>query len=125
MTLFRFQDIDSPGGSGDVDAVLGLRRLDAMQWEGWCFQLSCHRGLRSPESVVEAINARIKELIRTKQGAISSGALRDGDDSRLLSDATVSGVQLQGWLYVSVTVSVRREMPQEPVFPACSAQLKS
>ncbi|KAK5659664.1 hypothetical protein OQA88_872 [Cercophora sp. LCS_1] len=116
MALFRFGDRTRPTIS--VDVVVGLRRLDAMRWEGWCFQLS-KKGTPPPlASVMETVNLRIKGLLENKvQGAVSSAALRDalGDDCRVLTDATVMGVQLQGRWYVSVSVSLKLEMTQEGV----------
>ena len=119
MALFRFQDTFSRDVLDGVDVVLGLRRLDAMEWEGWCFQLSCRQGQVPPALVVSNTNRKIRELVgNSRKGIVSSAALRDslGDDLRLISDATVTGVQLQGRLYVSVSVSVRPEMLMDCVF---------
>ena len=109
MALFRFEDSVSPGF---FDVVLGLRRLDAMQWEGWCFQLSCLNDPPLPSQVIRTTNKRINRLIpMSRKGAVSSATLREtlGDDPRLISDATVAGLQQQGRLYVSVSVSLRPE----------------
>jgi hypothetical protein len=122
MALFRFQDTTASEMSPvTFDVVLGLRRLDAMQWEGWCFQLSHPKKLLDlppPASVIKDTNERIKALIaKSEKGVVSSTALREslGDDPHLMSDATVTGVQLQGRLYVSVSVSLRPETPGESV----------
>ncbi|RYP68877.1 hypothetical protein DL771_006416 [Monosporascus sp. 5C6A] len=102
MSLFRFQDTASSGGGdgGDsVNVVLGLRRLDAMQWEGWCFQLTRRESSLPPALVSQAANRKMKELIRSRRSeAVTAAALRNtlGDDSRLFFNATVTGVQLQG-----------------------------
>src|SRR5207247_1386859 len=64
MALFRFQDTHSARGFDDVDVVLGLRRLDAMQWEAWCFQLSCRQDPPPPPAlVVQNANKKIRELV--------------------------------------------------------------
>jgi len=58
------------------------------------------------------LNLRIKGLLQSeKRGAVLSASLRDalGDDCRLLSDATVTGVELQGRWYISVSVSTKHE----------------
>lgn len=53
MGVFRFQSHYSHDKR--VDVVVGLRRLDAMQWEGWCFQHSCQR---------DSLGATLTSLIR-------------------------------------------------------------
>lgn len=108
MGLFRFQ---SPVSDKDnVDIVVGLRRLDAMQWEGWCFQRASTA--ESLESTLSVINQKISDLTKAKKAAISAAVLRQdlGDDSRLKSDATVEGIQLQGRLYISIAMTFKPEI---------------
>jgi hypothetical protein len=90
MGVFRFQS--SAAHDKKVDVVVRLRHLDAMQWEGWCFQRA-YQG-SSLESTLSVINQRVSELTRTR--SVSTGMLRDslGDDSNLMTDATVEGMQL-------------------------------
>ena len=106
MGVFRFQS--SGAHDKKVDVVVGLRRLDAMQWEGWCFQRA-YQG-SSLESTLSVINQRVSELTRTR--SVSTGMLRDslGDDSNLMTDATVEGMQLQGRLYISISMSQKPEV---------------
>jgi len=106
MGVFRFQS--SVAHDKKVDVVVGLRRLDAMQWEGWCFQ--CAYEGNSLESTLSVINQKVSELTRTRM--VSSGMLRDslGDDSNLMTEATVEGMQLQGRLYISISMSEKPEI---------------
>jgi hypothetical protein len=108
MGVFRFEHPSWDGKK--IDVIVGLRRLDAMQWEGWCFQRSCKGG--TLESTLTTINQKITELAKTKQSLITSGNLRDslGDDSSLVTDAIVEGMQLQGRLYISISVSLKPEI---------------
>ncbi|CAH0044800.1 unnamed protein product [Clonostachys solani] len=108
MGLFRYQS--STWGNSAIDVVVGLRRLNAMQWEGWCFQM---RTACSIEESFDSINSKISKAIEgTKNADISPGLLRDtiGDDARLITEATVSGTQLQGRLYVSITLATKPEI---------------
>ncbi|KAH7357270.1 hypothetical protein BKA65DRAFT_475049 [Rhexocercosporidium sp. MPI-PUGE-AT-0058] len=59
-----------------------------------------------------SLEKKITELRRIRSSAISSGTLREklGDDSRLMTDATVEGVQLQGRLYISISISMKPEI---------------
>lgn len=108
MGVFRFQSPSSL--EKKVDLVVGLRRLDAMKWEGWCFQRSCKED--TIENTLSAINEKITELRRIKSSAISAWTLREslGDDSKLMTDATVEGVQLQGRSYISISISMKPEI---------------
>lgn len=108
MGVFRFQSVNRRDES--VDVVVGLRRLNAMEWEGWCFQRSC-RG-KTLEATFTEINGKIEGMTSTKSTDISSRRLRDflGDDSSLTSNATVEGMQLQGRLYISVLLSPTSEI---------------
>ncbi|RDW63503.1 hypothetical protein BP6252_11048 [Coleophoma cylindrospora] len=107
MGVFRFL---SRALNKKVDIVVGLRRLNAMQWEGWCFQRSYHGD--SLESTLTMINHQVTDLTRKKHSITSSGMLRDslGDDSNLMTDATVEGMQLQGRLYISISMSIKPEI---------------
>lgn len=108
MGLFRYQS--STWENSAIDVVVGLRRLNAMQWEGWCFQM---RSACSIEESFDSINSKISKAIEgTKHADISPGLLRDtiGDDARLITEATVSGTQLQGRLYVSITLATKPEI---------------
>ncbi|PNY27415.1 Uncharacterized protein TCAP_02659 [Tolypocladium capitatum] len=113
MGVFRFQSVARKDEG--VDVVVGLRRLNSMQWEGWCFQLS--RRAKALEATFTEVNGKIEKMTAASHadlssGALSSGALRDalGDDSSLMSNATVEGIQLQGRLYISVLVSPMPEI---------------
>ncbi|VUC33674.1 unnamed protein product [Clonostachys rosea] len=108
MGLFRYQS--STWENSAIDVVVGLRRLNAMQWEGWCFQM---RSTCSIEESFDSINSKISKAIEgTKNADISPRLLRDtiGDDARLITEATVSGTQLQGRLYVSITLATKPEI---------------
>jgi len=90
-----------------------------MPWSGRAGASSYPAGQVPPALVVSNTNRKIRELVgNSRKGIVSSAAFRDslGDDLRLISDATVIGVQLQGRLYVSVSVSVRPEMLMDCVF---------
>ncbi|PTB78744.1 hypothetical protein M440DRAFT_1399860 [Trichoderma longibrachiatum ATCC 18648] len=109
MGIFRFQSIDKTHEK--VDVVVGLRRLNTMEWEGWCFQLSYRD--RSLEQAFHEVNKRIeRELARSSSDEMTSQKLRDslGEDSSLTSSATVEGIQLQGRLYISILVSLTAEL---------------
>ncbi|KAH6611511.1 het domain [Trichoderma cornu-damae] len=134
MGVLRFQSIDK--ADEEVDVVVGLRRLNTMEWEGWCFQLSC-RGL-SLEDTFRQVNRRIEGIAATSaSGELTSRTLRDslGDDSSLTSSATVEGLQLQGRLYISVLVTLTAEIltakevseaPSRPVkLSRCNQMLSS
>ncbi|ETS02876.1 ankyrin [Trichoderma reesei RUT C-30] len=109
MGIFRFQSIDKTHEK--VDVVVGLRRLNTMEWEGWCFQLSYRD--RSLEHAFHEINKRIEsELAKSSREEITPRRLRDvlGEDSSLASSATVEGIQLQGRLYISILVTLTAEI---------------
>jgi ankyrin repeat protein len=108
MGVFRFQSPHSHDKT--VDVVVGVRRLDAMRWEGWCFQRSCQG--EPLGTTLAFINQKISDLTGTKKTLISPGILRDsfGADSRLLTNATVEGMQLQGRLYISISISLKPEI---------------
>ncbi|KAK1253247.1 hypothetical protein MKX07_001324 [Trichoderma sp. CBMAI-0711] len=109
MGIFRFQSIDKTHEK--VDVVVGLRRLNTMEWEGWCFQLSYRD--RSLEHAFHEINKRIEsELAKSSRDEITPRRLRDslGEDSSLASSATVEGIQLQGRLYISILVTLTAEI---------------
>ncbi|EHK42058.1 putative ankyrin repeat-containing protein [Trichoderma atroviride IMI 206040] len=112
MGVFRFQSIDK--SSEKVDVVVGLRRLNTMEWEGWCFQLAYRD--ESLEHVFQEINKKIEKTTRKSNNSeMTSSTLRDslGEDSTLASSATVEGVQLQGRLYISISVIPRAELLAE------------
>ena len=115
MGVFRFQT--SAVHDKKVDVVVGLRRLDAMQWEGWCFQRACQGS--SLESTLSVTNQRVSQLTRAR--VISTEMLREslGDDSKLVTDATVEGMQLQGRLYISISIS------QKPEIQSMTAQVRT
>ncbi|TFA98847.1 hypothetical protein CCMA1212_009450 [Trichoderma ghanense] len=109
MGIFRFQSIDKTHEK--VDVVVGLRRLNTMEWEGWCFQLSYRD--TSLEHAFFEVNKRIEsELVKSSSDEITSQKLRDllGEDSSLTSSATVEGIQLQGRLYISILVTLTAEI---------------
>ncbi|KAL6879204.1 hypothetical protein J3F83DRAFT_725438 [Trichoderma novae-zelandiae] len=109
MGIFRFQSIDNT--QEKVDVVVGLRRLNTMEWEGWCFQLS-YRDI-SLEHAFHEVNKRIEsEIAKSSSDELTSKKLRDslGQDSSLTSSATVEGIQLQGRLYVSILVTLTAEI---------------
>ncbi len=108
MGLFRFKQHSWKGGQ--VDVLVGLRRLDNMSWEGFCFQRL--GGAESPERTLAAINRKIEEVTKTEDESISSWRLREllGEDAKLTTDASVKGLQLQGRLYISVSVFEKREI---------------
>ena len=120
MAVFRFRDLTSPHGDGHntIDVVVGLRRQKRMDWEGWCLQLS-RRGLPALSSVLDTINREIKQLAESnRQGApLSAAALRYalGDDHHLLSDASVTSIQLHGRSYVSISMTTKHEMSGESI----------
>ncbi|UKZ72645.1 hypothetical protein TrVFT333_000278 [Trichoderma virens FT-333] len=112
MGIFRFQSVDK--ADDKVDVVVGLRRLNPMEWEGWCFQLS-YRDV-SLEHTFHQVNNRIEKITSgSNNSEITSKALRDslGEDSSLTSSATVEGVQLQGRLYISIQVTQTAEILTE------------
>ncbi|KAH8646306.1 hypothetical protein BX600DRAFT_477473 [Xylariales sp. PMI_506] len=118
MGLFRFQS--SNPHNQKIDIVVGLRRLDAMQWEGWCFQLACKE--ESLETTLSKANQKIANLARTRNTSVTAPMLRNllGDDSKLGTEATVEGIQIQGRLYISISMSMKseiqsgREIPLHP-----------
>jgi ankyrin repeat protein len=112
MGVFRFQQTDK--SDDKVDVVVGLRRLNTMEWEGWCFQLA-HRD-EPLEHIFQQINKRIEKIThKSKNKEITSATLRDslGEDSTLASSASVEGVQLQGRLYISILVTLTAELLAE------------
>ncbi|KAM0523112.1 hypothetical protein ACHAPE_001604 [Trichoderma viride] len=112
MGVFRFQSIDE--SSEKVDVVVGLRRLNTMEWEGWCFQLAYRD--ESLEHVFREINKKIEEIThKSNNSEITSATLRNclGEDSTLASSASVEGVQLQGRLYISILVTLTAELLAE------------
>ncbi|KAK1244088.1 hypothetical protein MKX08_002226 [Trichoderma sp. CBMAI-0020] len=112
MGVFRFQSTDK--SSEKVDVVVGLRRLNTMEWEGWCFQLAYRD--EALENVFQEINKKIEQIThKSNQSAMTSATLRDclGEDSTLASSASVEGVQLQGRLYISILVTARAELLTE------------
>ncbi|PTB69370.1 ankyrin, partial [Trichoderma citrinoviride] len=110
MGIFRFQSIHKTHEK--VDVVVGLRRrLNTMEWEGWCFQLS-YRDI-SLEHAFHEVNKRIEsEIAKSSSDEITPQKLRDllGEDSSLTSSATVEGIQLQGRLYSSILVTSTAEI---------------
>lgn len=38
LGIFRFQSVANIDEK--LDVIVGQRHLDAMQWEGWCFQIA-------------------------------------------------------------------------------------
>ncbi|KAL7945308.1 hypothetical protein V8C42DRAFT_322764 [Trichoderma barbatum] len=109
MGIFRFQSVEK--SDEKVDAVVGLRRLNTMEWEGWCFQLSYRD--ESLEYTFHEVNKRIEKIVTgSGNSEITSKTLRDslGDDSSLMSSATVEGIQLQGRLYISIQVTQTAEI---------------
>ncbi|PNP44229.1 hypothetical protein TGAMA5MH_03835 [Trichoderma gamsii] len=112
MGVFRFQSIDK--SSEKVDVVVGLRRLNTMEWEGWCFQLAYRD--KSLEHVFLEINKKIEKIThKSNNNDITSATLRNslGEDSTLASSASVEGVQLQGRLYISILVTLTAELLAE------------
>ncbi|KAL7919178.1 putative ankyrin repeat-containing protein [Trichoderma austrokoningii] len=112
MGVFRFQRIDKPDDKVDVN--VGLRRLNTMEWEGWCFQLACRD--ESLELTFQGINKNFENIThKSHNGEVTSATLRDflGEDSTLASSASVEGVQLQGRLYISVLVTLTAELLAE------------
>ncbi|KAK5993784.1 Vegetative incompatibility protein HET-E-1 [Cladobotryum mycophilum] len=121
MGVFRFQSVSK--ADEKIDVVVGLRRLNAMVWEGWCFQLSgCTSAL---EHVFQETNKKIETLI-SRNTEIMPRTLQDylGDDSSLVSNAIVEGIQLQGRMYISVLVistpeiETHRELIEMPLHHA-------
>ncbi|KAL7934047.1 hypothetical protein V8C35DRAFT_45465 [Trichoderma chlorosporum] len=110
MGIFRFQRIEKMDDK--VDVVVGLRRLNTMEWEGWCFQLSYHDV--SLEHAFHEVNKQIEDIVArpSTTSQVASKTLRDelGHDSSLPSRATVEGIQLQGRLYVSLQVAYTAEI---------------
>lgn len=118
MGIFRFQSVANVDEK--LDVIVGLRRLNTMQWKGWCFQLAC-RG-RTLEATFLDINGRIAAMTVAKTADLSR-TLRDvlGDDPYLVS-ATVEGMQLQGRLYISVLVSPTPEIQTSRTLPNMAPQ---
>lgn len=112
MGVFRFQSIDK---SDDiVDVVVGLRRLNTMEWEGWCFQLAYHD--EPLEHTFQEVNKKIEKIThKSNNSEITLATLRDslGDDATLASSASVEGIQLQGRLYISILVTLTAELLSE------------
>ncbi|KAM0461480.1 hypothetical protein ACHAPV_004185 [Trichoderma viride] len=114
MGVFRFQSIDK--SSEKVDVVVGLQRLNTMEWEGWCFQLAYRD--ESLEHIFQEINKKIEKIThKSNNSEITSATLRNslGEDSTLASSASVEGVQLQGRLYISIMVMLTAELLAENV----------
>ncbi|RFU79887.1 het domain [Trichoderma arundinaceum] len=109
MGIFRFQSTDK--ADEKVNVVVGLRRLNSMEWEGWCFQLSYRD--ESLEQAFREVNKRIERITSASRNSeMTSRTLRDslGDDPSLASSATVEGIQLQGRLYISILVTLTAEI---------------
>ncbi|KAK1830466.1 ankyrin repeat-containing domain protein, partial [Podospora conica] len=123
MALFRFQDNACTTSSSIFDVVVGLRWMaSSAHWEGSCFQISYPRKDRIDvprlASVFKGINERIQAIVATsKPGMVSALDLREslGDDEHLVTDARMAGMDLQGRLYFSVSVSTRPEVHGECV----------
>ncbi|KAL7801883.1 hypothetical protein V8C43DRAFT_272207 [Trichoderma afarasin] len=121
MGIFRFQSVEKMDDK--VDVVVGLRRLNTMEWEGWCFQL-LHRDV-SLEHTFHEVNKKIESIITGSSTIeITSKTLRDslGEDSCMTSSATVEGIQLQGRLYISIQVTQTAEIQTDKQLLTMSAQ---
>ncbi|KKP03515.1 hypothetical protein THAR02_04378 [Trichoderma harzianum] len=121
MGIFRFQSVEKMDDK--VDVVVGLRRLNTMEWEGWCFQL-LHRDV-SLEHTFHEVNKKIESIITGSSTIeITSKTLRDslGEDSCMTSSATVEGIQLQGRLYISIQVTQTAEIQTDKQLLTVPAQ---
>ncbi|KAL7915311.1 hypothetical protein GGI35DRAFT_489010 [Trichoderma velutinum] len=121
MGIFRFQSVEKVDDK--LDVVVGLRRLNTMEWEGWCFQL-LHRDA-SLEHTFHEVNRKIENIITgSSTSKITSKTLRDslGEDSCMTSSATVEGIQLQGRLYISIQVTQTAEIQTDKQLLTLSAR---
>jgi ankyrin repeat protein len=110
--IFRFRNTSSKQET--VDIAVGLRRLDHLQWEGWCYQRRA-KDENLAESLV-AVNKKISSIRtpgwKTPVTPFSPWGFEPGigEDFSLISNARVETAQLQGRSYISISIFAKAEI---------------